>query len=199
MPKYLGHPVYRVMINDWPKLWPYIWNNLCSRHHFSVTKGYLDMIHLCFNPRKVNFLDYGWARGALCKGQKSGIILQYSKLLQCRTPLFLPSSDHWDPGHHTACKGGAFASLGEWAQHFFINFYFMSNMVDGQTVVVFNHLTNHHKVFLVHCFSFATRSFCFLCLWTFEWASRMSWSWDPAVWKIWIMIPEPSPHGSCAA
>ena len=73
---------YRVGINDWPKLWPYIWYNLCSRHHFSVTKGFLDMIHLCFNPRKVNFSDYGWARGAVSKTQKSEIILQYGKLLQ---------------------------------------------------------------------------------------------------------------------
>ena len=23
------------------------------------TKGFLDMIHLCYNPRKVNFSDYG--------------------------------------------------------------------------------------------------------------------------------------------
>ena len=72
--------MYRVEINDWPKLWPYIWNNLFSWHHFSVTKGFLDMIHLYFNPRKVNFSDYGWARGAVSKTQKSEIILQYGKL-----------------------------------------------------------------------------------------------------------------------
>ena len=34
------------------------------------TKGFLDMIHLFFNPRKVNFSDNGWARGAVYKGTK---------------------------------------------------------------------------------------------------------------------------------
>ena len=42
----------KASLNDWPKLWPYIWHNLCSRHHFLVTKVFLVMIHLCFNPRK---------------------------------------------------------------------------------------------------------------------------------------------------
>ena len=63
-------PSYRVGTDKWNNVGAYIWNNLCSRHHFSVTNGLLDIIHLCFNPRKVNFSDYGWARGAVYKDTK---------------------------------------------------------------------------------------------------------------------------------
>ena len=138
--------------------------------------------------------------------QKSEIFLHYGKMLQhpgCRTSLFLPSSNHWDPGHHAACKGGALASSGEWAKHFFINSNFTSNMVFGQTVVVFNHLTNHLNIFFGLCFSFLTRSFPFFCASCVfvplnEPRECPDW-WDPAIWTVWIIIPEPSPHGSCAA
>ena len=129
-------------INDWPKLWPYIWHNLCSRHHFSVTKGFLDMIHLCFNPRKVNFSDYGWARGAVYKGIKirDNQLQSFDKSSQC-----FPRS--------------------------------MFHLCDQK-----------FSLFL-----------CLLCLWTFKWASRMSWLMGSCCRNVGIMIPEPFPHGSGAA
>ena len=115
-------------INDWPKLWPYIWYNLCSRHHFSVTKGFLDMIHLCFNPRKVNFSDYGWARGAVYKGTK--------------------------------IRDNHLQSFDESSQCFPRSLFQLCNQ--------------KFSLFL-----------CLLCLWTFEWALRMSWLMGSCCLECW--------------
>ena len=78
-PSLFSH-TYRVEINDWPKLWPYIWYNLCSRHHFSVTKDFLDMIHLCFNPKMVIYLIMADLEELFIKAQISEIIIHYGKL-----------------------------------------------------------------------------------------------------------------------
>ena len=188
---------YRVEINDWPKLRPYIWHNLCSRHHFSVTKGFLeDMIHLCFNPRKVNFSDFGWARGAVYKGTNSKIILQYDKLGSAT------SERRWFRNQYPASWTAGIAKKTVWLipwkklkLHDALDL--SDRKKEGRVELctwVLEQLTNDLD-FLQMILLLATRSFSFLVLSVSMslWMSLKNFLTDG------ILIPELSLRGNCAA